>query len=203
MFASVENRHHLEMLRKYGKSGYHVEYTALRKDVEGFIQMAFFDPGIKNTGFRIERRTDTSTWTVDMGIADFSKNAPMDILSFVKEHSRDLMDCHYILVESQLSKNRLAVEISKHIISTIICLINSGACIIEIDSKYKTDMIVGSKKRTKSDNLKAMSVVRANEILLKNKDEKGLLMLNELRKKDDVSDCVCYLEAWYEGLEFK
>jgi len=116
--------------------------------------------------------------------------------------AKDLYDCDYILIESQMRNNPEAIRMSQHIISTILCIVEgSRSLVIEIlpTVKSKSFGIKGLKGR----ELKLKSIELAYIILKERNDLIGLECINKSKKKDDHSDVVLYCDAWYRFLEIQ
>lgn len=212
-----------------------------------FLQIAAFDPGIVNTGCRIERRQmkpDLSGFskveTVHQALYESAikvpkpkkpkgkpaakgrrrKRAPRERPEMTKNQHyymtmarhiyairRELRECDYILLESQLyKKNPEASRFLQHLISTIIAvscdfgLLDSDgvSCqrplIVEIDPSFKTRSF-GVRKHDGLD-IKKWATIKGFDLLEQNKDTKGKQMMKDEPKRDDLGDVILYCEAW-------
>lgn len=175
-------------------------------DASKGIQIAAFDPGVVNTGCRIERRfPDGTVKTIQQRLITTSHPETHYFVTMQKslyEIGKDLYECDYILVESQMRTNPEAIRMSQHIISTILCIINgSKALVFEIlpTVKSKAFGIHGLKGR----DLKMKAVEIARDLLTERGDVDGLDAIKSSKKKDDHSDVVLYCDAWARYLEVK
>lgn len=180
------------------------------------IQIAAFDPGVVNTGCRIERRELQKDGKVIVktvqqkllksGSKTNDRHYFMTMMDHLYEMSNDLYHCDYILIESQMIKqNPEATRMSQHIISTLLNILQgSKTLVIEILPTVKSKAFgVNTKKgekKLKSKELKVWAVGKATEILESRKDTYGLKLIGENKKKDDHCDVVLYCDAWYRYL---
>lgn len=175
-------------------------------DVLPFVQIATFDPGVVNTGFRIERRFIVGNrvhvitivqerLTFVRGESHYLENSLL-----ILELYRDVLSyCHYILIESQLPINIEAVRFSQHLITWLMTSLKGQGfrpIIIEIDPKFKSSMF-GAPKMKKPE-LKKWAVQQALMLLQRNEDHETVKKIQNDSKKDDHGDVVCYCEAWWE-----
>lgn len=123
-----------------------------------------------------------------------------DVLtSYLDEHLELFKQCHYVIIERQLPVNYYAVRISQHTISYFLIKLKDTPLlplILEIDSKLKTiqlDAPTGMNKR----EVKQWSEKKAEELLNKRKDAYSLSILKKSKKKDDLADTVCQIEALF------
>lgn len=184
------------------------------RDWPEVVQVISIDPGIRNLALRIESR----------GISN--SNVPIKTVVFeklhIKEEDRQLIGnvdqlyflitnfldayleifkrCHIMLIERQLPTNYRAVRISQHIISYFLFhfknLTPSLPMIFEVDSKLKGKQL-GFSKHLNERGLKLWSVDYAKSLLVKRQDYIGLEILQKMKKKDDHSDCVLMIEAFF------
>lgn len=224
-----------------------------------YLQIACFDPGVVNTGCRIERRWLGSTGDSFTGFSKVEtiyqnrienvervktkskkpkaeaqpeiptkgrrgrklakpKRQPRVIEPTTNPHYYvtlcrvlndlyyDLVDCDYILIESQLSRNPEAIRIAQHIISTVMAVVND-CCLTDKDGTLTTRPLIvevaphfksryfGVRKK-KGLDLKKWCVVKACAILEKNNDTIAREIVKKDRKKDDHCDVILYCEAW-------
>lgn len=175
-----------------------------------FVQIASFDPGVVNTGCRIERREiadgDLKVTTIQQRLINTKDGTGQHYFISLKNAlfsiASDLRDCDYILIESQMRTNPEAIRMSQHIISTLLCIIDGTyAQVIEIlpTVKSKSFGIKGLKGR----DLKLKAVELANKVLTERNDTYGLECIRKSKKKDDHSDVVLYCDAWYRYLEVR
>lgn len=185
---------------------------------KNYIQIAAFDPGVVNTGCRIERRENLPsgkviTTTIFQSLL-VSADKKSDTHYFLKmnEHlfyiAKELYECDYILVESQMRTNPEAIRMSQHIISTILSIIQgSRALLIEILPTVKSKAFgincTKGQKRIQGKELKKWAVTKSLEILKERSDEIGESIIKSSTKKDDQADVILYCDAWYRYLQTK
>lgn len=118
-----------------------------------------------------------------------------------------------ILIEQQMAfrgkRNTMALKLGQHCYSYFCINYRNSKSIIEFPAYHKTQVLNAPKKfgkiekvykngKTKmiNDNLKKWSIRTCTEILEKKNDEDTLEILNKLRKKDDVSDCLLMTKSY-------
>lgn len=190
-----------------------LNYTEARVDLpkRDFIQIAAFDPGVVNTGCRIEKRynengKDTVVTIKQLLLKSGDKRSESHYFIVMKEHlmklAADLYECDYILIESQMRTNPQAIRMSQHIISTILSIIEeSRALMIEILPTVKSKAF--GIKGLKGKDLKNRAVEESFKLLSERGDIVGESLLKEKAKKDDMADVVLYCDAWYRFLQEK
>jgi hypothetical protein len=206
-----------------------------------FLQIACFDPGIINTGCRIEKRHIDEAGTgfilvetlfqtriqtasrvpkdkQNPGVKGSKDKEQKCVRKSTEQHyymkmartiydiRRELRECDYILVESQLSRNPEAIRMSQHIVSTILAvscdfglLDKEGTSaqrplIVEVAPYFKSRYF-GVRKHRGLD-LKKWATIKAFDILERNGDTIARDIIKKDRKKDDQSDVILYCEAW-------
>jgi len=175
-----------------------------------YIQIAAFDPGIINTGCRIERREKDSNGSLitktirqilfKSAMKGSNEHYYITMRNHLMSISRDLYDCDYILIESQMRNNPEAIRMSQHIISTLLGITEgSDAIIVEILPTVKSRSF--GIKGLKGKDLKKRAVVEALKILEERGDKNGELIIKDTKKKDDHADVILYCDAWYRFLQ--
>lgn len=173
---------------------------------EYFIQVAFIDPGIVNCGIRIVKLYYKDMY-IENVFMELFKFAPknnivegsvncLDMLSVNLDH---FINCHYIVVESQMHINPTACRIAQHLISYLmISTRNRGSkpIIVEVDSSLKIVGLGGPRIKSEVERKKWCKVEGA-KILKRRKDKESLEIINGKKKKDDLFDTVCYEQAWW------
>jgi hypothetical protein len=191
--------------------------TEGQEENKSYIQIAAFDPGVVNTGCRIERRELTEgiegpdgseskvivKTIVQKLFKSGAKGSTEHYFVTMRKHimsiAKDIYECDYILIESQMRNNPEATRMSQHIISTLLGVIEgSKALIIEILPTVKSRAFGISKLKGKE--LKVWAVQQALKILDERGDIKGEGLIKETKKKDDHADVVLYCDAWYRFL---
>ena len=177
------------------------------------IRVISIDPGIRNLALRIESR----------GI--HTDNFPIKTLAFevlhVKEEDRKLVgnvdqlflfitnfldkylhifrESHIMIIERQLPTNYRAVRISQHVITYFLMHFKDLPqlpMVLEIDPKLKGREL-GASKHLNERGIKVWSVEHAHSLLTKRQDWDGLQILNKIKKKDDLADTICQIEALF------
>lgn len=190
-----------------------LNFTEVRTDLpkRDFVQIAAFDPGVVNTGCRIEKRyvkdgKDVVVTVKQLLLKSGDKKSNTHYFITMKDHlmkiAGELYECDYILIESQMRTNPQAIRMSQHIISTILSIIeNSRALLIEILPTVKSKAF--GIKGLKGPNLKKRAVEESLKLLSERGDIVGESLLKEKGKKDDMADVVLYCDAWYRYLQEK
>lgn len=179
-------------------------------DNKSSIQIAAFDPGVVNTGCRIERREKTEKGDIivktikQILFKSGTKGSEQHYYLTMRDHlfsiSRELYECDYILIESQMRNNPEATRMSQHIISTLLGIIEgSNALLIEILPTVKSKSF--GIKGLKGKELKAWAVKESLRILEDRGDVIGETLIRDTKKKDDHADVVLYCDAWYRFLQ--
>lgn len=177
---------------------------------KNFIQIAAFDPGVVNTGCRIERRKSDEDGKIIVEtvfqklLVSGSKKSDQHYFITMREHlfeiSKELSECDYILVESQMRNNPQAIRMSQHIISTLLAIIyNSRALVIEILPTVKSKSF--GIKGLKGKELKKKAVEISTKLLEDRGDTEGLSLLKLKKKQDDMADVILYCDAWHRYLK--
>lgn len=197
------------MFQAYKKGSQYVVHSDFETEPipndKGTLWLCAIDPGVTNTGLRIEERDllEETVTTIHMEL--FS--TPRGVLPSVAVRSNLskilplLQSCHYIVVESQMSINRKAVELSVYIIQWLCCSLKGGnnPYVIEVTPQLKSTILLPPKK-SKSKDLKKMAVDWATDALVTRGDSTGRDIMKASKKKDDLSDVIVYCEAWFSFL---
>lgn len=183
-----------------------------------YIQFCSIDPALKNLAIRIERRYDDNLivclhtdnicpWLLK-SIHDGYHEVEINLIynninTYLDNLMALLLDCHYILIERQLYQNFNVDRIGQHIRSYfLIKLTNAPLCpsILEIDPKLKGRQL-GAGKLPKYE-LKKWSIQKATELSQQRGDIYTLNLLKKHKKKDDLADVLCQIEAFcsYQNL---
>jgi len=189
-----------------------------------FYQLTAIDPGIKNCGIRVERRWSVNNQLVqietvmnvridfktritalnkgiDLSLTGIGGNANTiyytESIKMLEKYMPLFAQSQYIIIESQLTLNYELTRFGQHLITYMTIGVRNKGClplIIEIDSKFKTKVF-----DIKSDvDIKKWAVEKAYELFRRNNDAVGIGALDSGKsKKDDLSDVVCYCEAWW------
>ncbi len=169
---------------------------------QGYQQFFSVDPARKNLGVRIERRYSNGAI---IPIYFYKFNAGMDkhkayvkISSFLDSFLHLIRECHWAIIEKQISKNYSAVRISQHIISYLLEHLKDNqvhTLIIEIDPKIK-GRVLGAPQGITYQQLKEWAVYYSRNLLLARGDYFSLQVMDHFSKKqDDLADTIVQVEA--------
>jgi hypothetical protein len=191
-----------------------------QNQIESYIYIMSVDPGIRNCGVRIEQRRLVNDIlvhvnTIMMVRINFNENDPLEhtdpetqvFQTAYYTRSTNILDnylpyiiqCQYILIESQLPINYSMVRMSQHLITYLsIRVKNTGnrPLIIEIDPHLKSRLLNAPTKMSKP-QLKKWCRQKALDILFARNDMAGHDAIIKAGKGDDMGDTVCQCEAWW------
>ena len=181
---------------------------------QGYYQILSIDPagrGCKNLGIRIERRpgpNDSGFITselfetvtlVDASLTDSTSCCQLyDILTNYLDSLWDLLlQTHLIIIERQLPENYWGIRISQHIISYLLIKLKDAPLlpmILEIDPRLKGKQL-GIPSGLGKKEYKSRLIEKARELLSMRGDIVSSKILERYKKKDDIADTVCQIEA--------
>jgi hypothetical protein len=196
------------------KSPYTIYYphsTSMSKRIwtDPFLQFISIDPGVKNLAIRIERRYLDSR-LIEAYV--YNKFAPFEVVTendesinhlykninnILNNYKKYFNTTHYIIIEKQLPINYQATRVAQHIISYFINHLTDAPLlpsIVEIDPKLKGKLLKAPKGLNKKE-LKVWAVKHARELMLKRDDKYSLTIFDKTKKKDDLADTLCQIEA--------
>jgi hypothetical protein len=181
-----------------------------------WIQVCAIDPAVKNCAIRVERwYPNNKIETIEFSHSDFTLPYDKDNVqetgkeNFFYTNSCDVLkeicenyleECHYIVIESQLSFAYDNVRIQSHITCALcIYLKDKGnrPLIIEMDPKLKTRLLGAPAMKDKK-QIKQWAIDKACEFFTEEGDLESLQFMKDLakiRKSDDIADTKCYLKA--------
>jgi len=126
----------------------------------------------------------------------------LNITDYLDRHRYIFNLLSFIVIEDQMKVNTNARRICQHIYSYFTFVYYNWKPIILFPSSKKT-MVLGcprkekkTSKRVRYKMIKEWSICHAKRILENRKDIEYLNLFNELRKQDDVSDCICQMQAF-------
>ncbi len=183
---------------------------------QGYYQILSIDPagrGCKNLGIRIERRPGpndsgfiTSELFETMTLVDGSLTDPSSICHlydtlthYFDTHYDLLKQTHIIIIERQLPENYWGIRISQHILSYLFLHLKDAPLlpmILEIDSKLKSRQL-GIPSGLGKKEYKRRLIEKAKELLSVRGDTFSSKILERYKKKDDIADTVCQIEALF------
>ena len=187
------------------------EFLLNTLDIKKKIKILSCDPGVINFALRIE------TWHSDERITmnyyeKFSLKSEVNTL-FKEDPTSDKVEIIYLNLMKKLASlteyyenlDLIIIEGQPPIKSENVRLAHSIFCyfsmrdlaIIEVNTKLKAKML-GYKKGM---NVKALSISEAMKLLEMRVDYESIKYVNSLKKKDDICDTVCQIEALMRHLE--
>ena len=131
-------------------------------------------------------------------------------LSWVIQNERELLDqCDIYIIEEQRKVNTNAIRLAHHVSSILNINCNYTKPVISFPSYHKTKVLGAPRKEMTSlktgkkkyesmtqTERKKWNTELALRILQMRKDEEWLDLLRSMKKKDDVSDCLCMIQAF-------
>lgn len=165
-----------------------------------YYRIISIDPGIKNLAIRIELRNNNFVYTEVLEKHKISgDNVYINLINTLLKYEKYYKECHFIIMEKQVKMNQNMIKLSQHILSFF--LINTRnnlftPIIVELDSKIKS-RILPSCRGCDPKEIKRQSVIKAMELLTNRQDVNGWNIINNERKKDDLSDVVVQAEAFW------
>lgn len=199
-------------LKFYSVFNPHSGKAPLKPKKGKWIQIASMDPAILFFGLRCERiYKDGSRETIEFSLTNFTKNNGQEIpevggenfyyinaVNIISKYCDEfLKDCHYIIIESQLSFNYDMVRLSSHIIAIMCTLLKDKGnkpLIIEMDPKLKSRLL--GAPPLKCDKVKIWCSKKAREKLDEEGDTESLAFMDECAEtsKDyDLADVKCQI----------
>jgi hypothetical protein len=189
-----------------------------RQWTQGYYQVVSIDPAVKNMGFRIERRyPDGRILPLAYTRRNFFVAPPVDdagkpvveasmvyetyelATRFLDEFEPMFMQSHIVIIERQVPQNYKAVRFSQHIISYFTLKLKNNPLlpiIVEVDNKLKSRQL-GAPRGIGERQVKMWLVEKAKELLQMRQDTWSLNLLTKERKKDDLADVICQVEAFF------
>jgi Poxvirus A22 protein len=166
------------------------------------------DPGVKNFAMRIEKReTDKITSVVidKIDLTDTKERSRYEQLyDFLESYNHYFIKTHIFIIERQLPKNFDASRIAQHAISYFIRMKKlseiKNPVVMDISPKVKGYQLTAPKK-CKEYWLKKWAVLRAAQLFKARGDDYAYSMLQEYKKKDDISDTAIQIEAVFRMLK--
>lgn len=197
---------------------------------QDYYQVVSIDPSMQNFGFRVERRYRSGRIVslgfarITLGPPPIRRkkdphtgkmvpidpppdpNTPvetyMKTTDFLDQYKSMYMDTHMIIMERQLPHNYKAVRISQHVISYFLAMLKNAPLrpvIIEVDSKLKSRQL-GCPKGLNERQNKLWLIEKAMELCQLRQDMESYTAINTSKKKDDLADTICQIEAVFSYL---
>lgn len=126
----------------------------------------------------------------------------LNISEYIHTHRYVFDILNFILIEDQMKVNTNARRICQHIYSYFTFIYGNWKPIILFPSSMKTRLLGcprkerGTSRAKRYKMIKEWSVNHAQKILENRNDIDYLNLYSDLRKKDDVSDCICQMQAF-------
>jgi hypothetical protein len=170
-----------------------------------YIQYISIDPAIANYSIYIERRYKNG-WIIGIESITVSLLSKDDkdgvnsinlrLINMLDKLQSHFSTTHVVVIERQMAINYFIQRMKD---------LPNLPVIIELDSKIKYRYL-GAPDLIKKE-LKKWTPVYASKLLKLRKDDTILDILSKSKKKDDLADCICQLEAllimWGEGMTKK
>lgn len=118
-----------------------------------------------------------------------------------------------VLIEKQMSFgkaiNLTAIKLAQHCMSYFVCKYGNYKQILEFPAYHKTQVLGCAKVKSKNGKYKTIDkparkkwcIMKALDIFELRNDTDGIILLDSHKKKDDLADTLCQLQAW-KLLEF-
>ena len=179
----------------------------------------FIDPGTKNCGIRCTKKTSSGEKElVYFNLVNFGEKneclhgclaKTVNVLTTFKDI---LTECDYVVIEKQLSQN---VDLTRQMqnIETCIMILTKDQgrrpIIIEVDARAKSiafekcteEHLKPISRHMKNKQTKEKGKDAAMTLLEEEDDSLSIMAINATKKKDDMSDVVCYEYVWWKYLE--
>lgn len=195
----------------------HTKDSSYRKWDQGYYRVVSIDPGIRHFAFRIERRPmchgpsdkyfhPVTEAMIKIDFKPFLTNNDTgfsslynEVNNFLDRYREWYPTIHMVLVEKQMAINYKMVRLSQHVITYFHCILKDSPLlpsIYEVDAKLKTQMLGAPKGLTKPE-VKKWAIAKADDILTIRNDVVGKDIIKKINKKDDLSDTIVQLEAYF------
>lgn len=115
-----------------------------------------------------------------------------------------LVECHYIVVEQQMSFNPSVAAVEKCILGVLQCIVaNHGVrpMIVLAHASLKSSTFEDVIPKMKKPELKKWCAAKACALLKQHSEPEIANRLAAMTKDDDLGDVVCYTEAWFNILD--
>lgn len=177
------------------------------------VNIISIDPGIRNLAIRVESRGMKNDYPIKKLVFDklHIKDAERElegnidklyslVTNFLDQYLPIFKTCHMVIIERQLPFNLKATRICQHIISYFMIHLKDITptlpMIFEIDPKLKGREL-GASTHLNEKGIKQWSVEKCKDLLNKRQDFESLDYLYKQKKKDDLADTVCQIEALF------
>lgn len=184
------------------------------------IKVISIDPGIQNYCIRVEERPfkkgiikpiithlydKLKLKKVDVGLENNNKCNHYQLLTnYLDTHLELFKQCNLVIIERQMPFNYKATRIAQHTITYFMTLLRNlqqHIIIIEVDSKLKGKEL-GAHPHMRDMDIKQWAIQEANRLLTLRNDVFSLNKIKKERKKDDLCDTVCQIEAFFKHMKW-
>lgn len=181
---------------------------------QGYYRVVSIDPcgrNGRNLGLRIETRPGPGNTGLIRGEVFQHISLPKDedaedavlcqvydnLTKILDQHLDFFLKSHIIIIERQLPDNYWGIRTSQHIISYFLIKLKDAPLlpiILEIDSRLKLRQL-GIRSGLPKTEYKKLLIEKAIELLTMRADKTSLQLLTSSKKKDDIADTICQIEA--------
>lgn len=196
---------------------------------ENYYQVVSIDPSELNFGFRIERRY-LNGYIVPLAFDRISfgpppirrrrntegKLVPIDpppdpnlpvetylkITAYLNQFTSFYWETHMFIMERQLPHNYKAVRISQHVLSYYLAVLSTSPLspvVMEVDPRLKSKEL-GCPRGLNERQNKMWLIQKAMELCQIRGDIASYDQINTAKKKDDLADTICQVEAIFHYL---
>lgn len=175
---------------------------------EKYRQVVSIDPAVNNFAFRIEQwHVGGKVIPVAFEKADFKQYVTTNsscllylaIIQFLDKYLKQLKESHIIIIERQPPLKVANIRLMQHLVTYFALTLRDVPLypmVLDIDPRLKGKQL-DAPKNLNEKALKEWSVEKAVEILKMRGDEWSLGVINFYKKKDDLADTICQVEAFF------
>lgn len=184
------------------------------------VKVISVDPGILNFCIRVEERPfkkgvkgniktllydKLKLKKVDVELEGNHRCNHYQILTnYLDKHAELFKQCDLVIIERQMPFNYKATRIAQHTITYFMMLMRNleqHTMIVEVDSKLKGKEL-GAHPHLRDMDIKQWAIQEADRILKLRNDVYSLDKIKKERKKDDLCDTVCQVEAFFKHMDW-
>ena len=122
-----------------------------------------------------------------------------EVTDYLDQHMDAFLETHFFIIERQLPHNYRAVRIAQHVISYLLDRLKSAPLmpiILEIDSKLKSRQL-GCPRGLNERQNKLWLISKALDLCRTRGDTASFNLITREKKKDDLADTICQIEATF------
>lgn len=200
LLGNKEKLSHLSDKKSSNKDN-EIECFQWLKAINEDIIITSIDPGRDNFAMYFQKRKyrDKTHETLDCVNFSLDKSTHnssnlRSLAEMIEQKKELILSSQIIIIEKQIGLNARTNRLELYVVGILYSLFNhsdNDCLLIRTDSRLKT---LGQKKM-KGKQVKRYSESLANNLLEERNDNIGLEMLNDLEKKDDISDCIIQIES--------